>query len=155
MKIQLIASAALMLLSAVPVSCQRSQTTLHNGATMTAEDSLDLSKELKESPTINKSPGALAVLEAAEADPDIRTAIVIEDGQIVASYVRDGVDQDEPVYINSVTKSITSLLYGILIDEGYLDSVHVTLGEIFTDESDWEGVPDVEFRKVRQRGICF
>ena len=56
----------------------------------------DLSKPLEEAASINKSPGALAVIHAAERDPGIRTAMVVENGMIVASYVREDVEADEP-----------------------------------------------------------
>lgn len=74
--------------------------------------------------------------------------MVIDDGQVVISYARDDVDPNEPYQVHSVTKSVTSLLIGVLVDAGDL-SVHDTLGQIFTNETTWEGVEDVEFRKVR------
>jgi hypothetical protein len=110
---------------------------------------LDLSKELETAPHLNESPGALAVAAAARGHPAVRTALVVEGGRIVASYVREGVDPDAPYQTNAVTMSVAaSLIVGILLDEGALRSVNETLGEIFTNESAWEGVPDVDFRKV-------
>lgn len=109
---------------------------------------LDLSKELVESPSINKSPGALNILEFIKGTPNARTLMIIDDGQIVVSYARDDVDPNEPYQVHSVTKSVTSLLIGLLVDNGDL-SVNDTLGQIFTNETIWEGVEDVEFRKVR------
>lgn len=113
-----------------------------------SSNTLDLSKDLEDAPSLNKSSGALTVIEAAESDPAIRTAMVLEDGKVVASYVRDGVDPDDPYIVHSVTKSVTSLLIGILLDEGALSSLDETLGDVFNDESIWDDVPDVEFRKA-------
>ena len=109
---------------------------------------LDLSKDLVESPFINNSPSALNILEFIKGTPNARTLMVIDDGQVVISYARDDVDPNEPYQVHSVTKSVTSLLIGVLVDAGDL-SVNDTLGQIFTNETIWEGVEDVEFRKVR------
>lgn len=109
----------------------------------------DLSKPLEEAASINKSPGALAVIDAAERDPGTRTAMVVENGMVVASYIRENVEADEPRLATNITGSVTAtLLMGIMLDEGMLSSVHDTLGEIFADEDVWEGVTDVAFRKV-------
>lgn len=109
---------------------------------------LDLSKDLVESPSINNSPSAVNILEFMKGTPNARTLMVIDDGQVVISYARDDVDPNEPYQVHSVTKSVTSLLIGVLVDAGDL-SVNDTLGQIFTNETTWEGVEDVEFRKVR------
>ena len=58
-------------------------------ASFSGSPSLDLSKPLEDSPSLNQSPGALAVINAAQSDPATRTAMVLEDGKIVASFVRD------------------------------------------------------------------
>jgi len=56
----------------------------------------------------------------AAATPDITSALVLEHGKIVASYVREGVDPDEPLQIFSCTKSWISLLLGLVIESGSL-----------------------------------
>ena len=70
--------------------------------------------------------------------------------QVVAKYYRDDpeVDPSEPHQVWSTTKSWTSLLIGLLVDEGKL-SVEETLGDIFPDEAAWAEVTDgtVDFRK--------
>lgn len=55
--------------------------------------------------------------------------------------------------VHLVTKSLTSLLIGLLVDNGDL-SVNDALGQIFTNEATWEGVEDVEFCKVRRKFCC-
>lgn len=107
---------------------------------------LDLSKDFVESLSINQSPSALAIDDVLHASPNVRTFMVIDGGEIVVSYARDDVDPGEPYEVFSVTKSVTSLLIGILIDEN-ATSVDETLGEIFTNETIWEGVDDADYRK--------
>jgi CubicO group peptidase (beta-lactamase class C family) len=102
---------------------------MHNAAThlAIAAPILDLSKELVESLSINNSPGAINILEFIKGTPNARTVMVIEDGQIVISYAHDDVNPNEPYQVHSVTKSVTSLLIGLLVDNGDL-SVNDTLG---------------------------
>ena len=90
--------------------------------------SVDLSLDLVEA--VATSPGSLAIDAAAIADPAIRTAVVLEHGKVAASYVR-----------------WTGLLIGILIDEGKL-ALNETLGEVLPDNTTWDGVEDVEFRRA-------
>ena len=73
--------------------------------------------------------------------------MVLEDGKVVAKYVREDVDENVPYAVNSVTKSWTSLIVGMLIDEGKI-SLDSTLGSIFTDKQTWEDIPDTEIRKA-------
>jgi CubicO group peptidase (beta-lactamase class C family) len=118
--------------------------------TSTSPLQLDLSKDLEASPSINRSPGALEILHTSRASPYIRTVMVIEGGKIVASHVRKDVDPNELFFVHSVTKSVTSLLVGVLVDGGAIESVDETLGQIFADETTWEGVEDADYRKVRR-----
>lgn len=111
---------------------------------------VDLSRDLTEdTAAMTKSPGALAIYKIASNDPSIRTTIVLERGKVVAKYIRDDVDSDDPFHVWSVTKSWMSLLVGILVDRSLL-AVNETLGEIFQDESDWADVTDdtTDFRKA-------
>ena len=91
----------------------------------------DLSQELvHDTDAITTSPGSAAVNETAAKDPFIRSAIVLEKGKVVAKYIRDDVDENEPHHVWSVTKSWTSLLIGMLIESGDL-SLNETLKDIF------------------------
>jgi len=74
--------------------------------------------------------------------------MVIENGSIVSSYLRDDVDPNETHHVNSVTKGWESLLFGIMVDDGLL-SLDTTLGEIFSDDEAWADVTDgsTDFRK--------
>ena len=95
----------------------------------------DLSQELvHDTDAITTSPGSAAVNETAAKDPFIRSAIVLEKGKVVAKYIRDDVDENEPHHVWSVTKSWTSLLIGMLIESGDL-SLNETLKDIFDKRS--------------------
>ena len=74
--------------------------------------------------------------------------MVIENGSIVASYLRDDVDPEEPARVYSATKSWISFLFGTLVDDGLL-SLDETLGDIFPEDDAWADVSDgsTDFRK--------
>lgn len=109
---------------------------------------VDLSVDFETSSNLGNSAGADQITAVAKATPDIATALVLEHGKIVASYVREGFDPDTPLHIWSCTKSWTSLLIGVLVESGLL-ALDESLGEIFTDEAVWANVTDEEesFRK--------
>ena len=113
---------------------------------------VDLSHDFAEdAAAMAASPGSLAIREAASADPLIRTVLVLQDGKVVASYARknDAMLASDLFSVHSVTKSWTSLLVGMAIDDGELE-LNATLGDIFSEtEGAWDGVADgtLEFRK--------
>lgn len=107
---------------------------------------VDLSIDLETAPL--NTEGGEAITAAAAADPEIRRALVLEHGTIVADYVRDGVDPEEPFPIWAVTKSWMGLLSGMLIESNKL-SLDNTLGDIFADvENAWSNATDVDVRKA-------
>jgi len=60
--------------------------------------------------------------------PTIHSLLVVRNGKLVAeAYCRDKKDRDRYHSIQSATKSMTSLLVGIAIDQGYIDSVNQTV----------------------------
>jgi CubicO group peptidase (beta-lactamase class C family) len=107
---------------------------------------VDLSMDFETSNLDN--PGADMVAAVAAATQDISSALVLEHGKIVANYVREGVDPNEPLPLWSVTKSWISLLVGLAIESGVL-TLNETLGDIFTDEAVWTNVTEADFRKKR------
>lgn len=61
--------------------------------------------------------------------------LVVKDGRLVfETYLRRRSDQHQYRHIQSATKSVTSLLFGIAMDQGYVSSLDLTTGEIFPDE---------------------
>jgi len=112
-----------------------------------ASSIIDLSKDFEvDDAAVKSSPGSQAIMELCKNLPGIRTFMVLEDGKVVAKYIRDDVDENKPFNVQSVTKSWTSLLIGMIIEEGKL-SLDTTLGSIFPNESAWELSDEVDFRK--------
>jgi len=74
--------------------------------------------------------------------------IVVENGKIVSSYVREDVDPTKPFQIWSATKSWIGLLVGIMLRDGQIKSLDESLGDIFINETDWNTVTnETNFRK--------
>ncbi len=93
-----------------------------------ANDVIDLSADLETGNLVN--PGAAAITATANAFPEIRTALVLEHGKIVAEYARDDVDPSDLFQVWSTTKSWMSMLFGFAVKDGLVD-LEETLGEIF------------------------
>ena len=108
---------------------------------------VDLSKDLEvDDAAVKSSPGSQAIMEYGKNSTLVRTVMVLEDGKVVAKYIRDDVDENKPHDVRSVTKSWTSLLIGMIIEEGKL-SLNTTLGSIFPNETAWELSDEKDFRK--------
>lgn len=61
--------------------------------------------------------------------------LVVKDGKLVwETYLRRRSDQTAYRNIQSATKSVTSLVFGIARDQGSIPSLDATLGDIFPDE---------------------
>lgn len=68
----------------------------------------------------------------ADLDPtDVRSALVVRSGVLVDEYYKDGFDETSVFTLQSVSKSITSALMGIAIDQGYIEGVDVPISEYF------------------------
>ncbi len=74
-------------------------------------------------------PAVLADLDAALPNSSIYSMVVVKDGVIVDEYYQDGYDQNSLYRLNSATKSFTSALIGIAIDQGYIGSVEDPLSD--------------------------
>jgi len=69
--------------------------------------------------------------------PAIHSLLIVRNGKLVAeAYCRDKIDRDRYNPIQSATKSITSLLTGIAIDQGLIDSVHMPLYHFIPERFD-------------------
>ncbi len=69
------------------------------------------------------------VVEEASRIDGLLSLLVQRDGQLVLERYFDGTRPDELLHLRSITKSVISLLVGIAIDRGDLQSVDQTLGE--------------------------
>ena len=76
-----------------------------------------------------------AVLEkmhnALQQDDDILSAVVVKNGVIIDEYYKEGKDETSQFPLHSCTKSFTSALIGIAIDEGLIDGVDVLISDYF------------------------
>ena len=103
---------------------------------------------------VNSNDGSKAFLKIANSIPELRSAIVLEHGHVVAEYYRalskdchhhqqhqdqptliDDDDNPVPHKVYSVTKSWMGLIIGRMIQDGCL-RLEETLGDIF-DEVAW------------------
>ncbi|MCG8477454.1 MAG: beta-lactamase family protein [Spirochaetales bacterium] len=85
-------------------------------------------------------PGILASLSdriAGVEDHKLDSILVVRNGNLVFEEYYNGYSRDTPRDIRSVTKSITSILTGIALDEGALDDVDEAAARYLTD-----GYPD-------------
>ncbi|UCD63967.1 MAG: serine hydrolase [Candidatus Zixiibacteriota bacterium] len=64
-----------------------------------------------------------------------KSLLVVKDGRLIfETYCRDLRDRDRYSNIQSVTKSVTSLVFGIVFSEQHVDSLNQTLYSIFPDK---------------------
>lgn len=71
--------------------------------------------------------------------PTVRALLVVRHGKLVAEgYARDPLDRSQIHNVQSVAKSVTSLLAGIALDEGALPSVDEPLYELMPQHFDGE-----------------
>jgi len=70
-------------------------------------------------------PGAFAGLERTIADttPDVRSVVVLQNGRLAFEYDRAGSTRDDLRDVQSVTKSVLSLLVGIALAQGRIASL--------------------------------
>jgi len=64
-----------------------------------------------------------------------RSLLVVKDGTLIfEAYCRDPEDRNRYAHVASVTKSITSLVFGMVRSDGYIDSLDQTLYSIIPDK---------------------
>ena len=63
----------------------------------------------------------LESLHSALESTKIYTLVVVRDGVIVDEFYREGWDESTLVDIHSATKSVTAVLFGLAIEQGYID----------------------------------
>lgn len=61
----------------------------------------------------------------------INAEVIVKDGVIVDEYYKDGYDKTSVFTLQSTSKSITSAIFGIAIDKGYIDSVEEPISNYF------------------------
>ncbi len=75
----------------------------------------------------------IAALQArlTSQEPAIRGLLIQRNGKIAYEYYRQGLEPSSLHIVNSVTKSVVSLLIGIAVGKGIIPSVHTPVAELF------------------------
>jgi CubicO group peptidase (beta-lactamase class C family) len=97
-------------------------------------------------------PGLLAQADAVvEADmPDVTGFVVVRGGYVIHErYWGERYGRNDPIKIRSITKSVTGALIGIALEEGHLESLDQTLGELIPDKIPDDADPLTETITVR------
>jgi len=89
--------------------------------------------------SVGLSPEALSRIHAVllREDRFVGTLgmLVVKDGKLVwETYLRSPADRDRVHHVQSVTKSVTALVFGAAQDRGYFPSLSQNTGELFPDE---------------------
>lgn len=84
-----------------------------------------------------EEPALKAVFEDFHADKDLwqpRSLIVVKDGCLIAeTYTKDAADRTAPQAVWSCTKQILAIIVMKAIEEGYIESLEVTIGDIMPE----------------------
>ena len=79
-------------------------------------------------------PKKLAIAnELAEEDPFFRSLLVVRNGYLIAENYYHGGARDQKTEVWSVTKSFTSALVGIAIDEGHISGTDQLMADLLPD----------------------
>ncbi len=70
----------------------------------------------------------------ASSNPDLKAMLVLKDGALVAEQYFNGTQSQDLLQIRSVTKTVVAMFTGILLEGGDLDSLDITVGELFSDD---------------------
>jgi len=81
----------------------------------------------------------------------VQSLIIQQEEKIIQELLLPGVDPNEPTNIKSASKSILSLLIGIAIDEGYIESVDQPIAPYFEDY--FEANPDSAKESITIRNL--
>lgn len=103
-----------------------------------AQTIVELSLDWQEGSLYNRNK-AYCAIQAALSPNFIRGYVVIQDGLLVAEGYTGDNDVNDKNEVYSVTKAWSTFLIGVLVDQGKLSTAE-TLGDIFDQSSDWEGV---------------
>ncbi|TFE24859.1 serine hydrolase domain-containing protein [Cohnella luojiensis] len=85
------------------------------------------------SPNIQKSFLDIEQLSQQVSRTKIDYCEVIQSGQVLFTHTRNSHSKDKLHKINSVTKSVLSLLIGIAIDRGELENIEASISDYFPD----------------------
>ncbi len=84
-------------------------------------------------------PEVLADLHAALPNSNVSSMVIVKDGAIVDEYYAEGYDENSAFEIHSCSKSFTSALMGIAIDQGLVGGVDDLLSDYLPQVADLPG----------------
>jgi len=100
---------------------------LNDGWEVASPEAVDLNQE-----TLDK---VYANFVAEDKYSNAKSLLVVKNGKLIfEAYCRTPKDRDRIGHVQSVTKSVTSLLFGIVKSEGYIQSLDQTLYSIIPDK---------------------
>jgi CubicO group peptidase (beta-lactamase class C family) len=109
----------------------------HRGPTVPEE--LDDGWEIATPESVGLDPAALAAIHNQLLEPERFVGalgfLVVKDGKLVfETYLANPADRDHVHHLQSTTKSVTSLIFGIGRDQGWIPPVETPLCSILTDD---------------------
>ena len=111
---------------------------------------IDLRFDFPDAAHKGMSSGAKAVKSYIEKNQCVASAIVAKNGEIVAEYY-DGTNRDKTEHLFSSTKSVISILFGLMEEEGFinLDDRLVDIWPIEEEENRvlWNKIEDSEYKR--------
>lgn len=93
----------------------------------------------------------VAISEKAGEISSLRSLLIQKEGEIIGEHYFRGMQAGRAVNIKSASKSILSLLTGIALQEGYIDSIHQPIGFYFADY--FEANPDPVKENITIRNL--
>jgi CubicO group peptidase (beta-lactamase class C family) len=126
-----------LLLVALGAGCLLDKDFKHRGPTQ--PEALDDGWPVATPESVGLDPQALAAIHDELLRPErfvgTLAFLVVKDGQLVfETYLRTPADRDHVHHMQSTTKSVTSLLFGIGRDQGWMPSLDTTLCSILPEE---------------------
>ena len=81
---------------------------------------------------------------------EITSSVIVKDGKIVNEYYQDGCGEESTFPIHSCSKSITSAIFGIAVDEGLITDLDEPIADYFPElkESDSEWKQEITIRHL-------
>lgn len=115
--------------STAAATAQSTQTT-----TQPQETAWEWQKDTPDNQGLNSS--ALPDIHATFDSFNLLSSVIVKNGYIVDEYYKDGYDETSEFILNSASKSVTSALVGIAIDQGYIESVDTLISRYLPQVSE-------------------
>lgn len=130
-------STIALIVGSLALSCLGDGELKHRNTTI--PEDLDDGWTIATPESVGIDPAALArvhqeLLREDRYLPALALLVVKDDKLVFETYVRDTADRDHVQHIQSATKSVTSLILGMMLDDGTIESIDRTLGTIFPEE---------------------